>query len=70
VSIEGILWPLALGIYLGLLLLLAALVLFVAIVLVAQPFLAVVGIRRAIRQYLAEKAQSALRSALSRTRSE
>jgi hypothetical protein len=74
VSVIAILWPLAVGIWLGFLLLLAGAALFVAIfvavVIVARPVCAAIGIRRALQQRRAEARRQAADSAYSRTRSE
>ncbi|MBV8056634.1 MAG: hypothetical protein JOZ29_17570 [Deltaproteobacteria bacterium] len=54
-SIEATLWPLGIGIWLAVLVLLVGLALFVAILILALPFCAIIGIHRARSQFLAER---------------
>jgi uncharacterized membrane protein YccF (DUF307 family) len=77
VTIEAILWPLGIGIWLAVLVLMVAVALFIAAIVIALPFVAVSGFRRGVRRYHEEVAarraaefQSRLTSDPSRTRSE
>jgi hypothetical protein len=71
VILEATLWPLGIGIWLGVLLLLAAFAVFIVLLVLALPFAAAVGFKRGIDRYRQEKAQRLESDSTSlRTRSE